>query len=231
MSSARESPPLADVLREFVDLSPEVERAIDAAFVPRELPVHGRLVGAGEICTRIAFVERGLLIAYSVESGRDVSCDVFSEGDFATDYVSFLGQTPSTVDLVALEPCSLLTVSREALDRLYDEFPAVDRLGRRIAEAQYIGVVRRASALLTQTPAERYQAFARQRPDLLDRLPQYLLAKWLGITPESLSRIRRRIVTTQRIATGTSRRVPSKSKAPSTKSGGPKVPRASREKP
>jgi CRP-like cAMP-binding protein len=222
---------LAAALRHFVPIDSEAGRSIVSAFVARKLSTGARLYPIGSVCTGVAFVSAGLLVSRSLSGGGDAISDVFSEGEFATDYVSFLTGQPSTVDIVALEPCQLLWLRHPDLQRLYAEVPLAERLGRLLAEAQFMAVVDRTSALLTQSPAERYRTLVARRPDLTNRVPQYLLARWLGVTPESLSRIRARVGRAQRMPTAMTARVPSKSKAPSPKGGGPKLPRAPREKP
>lgn len=224
-------PTLTEVLTRVAPLSAPVLAQVVAAYRERRLVRDERLLLAGEVCTELSFVVQGVLVSQAPDSARLTSCDVFAEGDFATDYVSFLTEQPSTVEIVALEPCRVLTISRAALYALYDALPGVDRLGRKIAERQFVSSVHRAGSLLTEAPSERYRSLATGRPDLIQRVPQYVLARWLGVTPESLSRIRARLAKPQRKVTSTTALVPSKSKAPAAKSGGPKTPRASREKP
>jgi CRP/FNR family transcriptional regulator, anaerobic regulatory protein len=221
---------LAQALTSVTPLSKAALRQIVPAFVPRTLRADERLLIGGDVCDQLSFVSTGVLMSQSTWAQRESSCDLFTEGDFATDYVSFLTKAPSTVEIVALEPCSLLSISRPALERLYDAVPGVDRLGRKIAEWRFVASVHRAGSLLSDSPTERYLALCRDRPSLVQRVPQFVLARWLGVTPESLSRIRRRLAA-QRSGTSTRAVVPSKSKAPAEKSGGPRAPRASREKP
>ncbi len=221
---------LAQALTSVTPLPKAALRQIVPAFVPRTLRADERLLLGGDVCDHLSFVCRGVLLSQSTSAERESSCDLFTEGDFATDYVSFLTQAPSTVEIVALEPCSLLSISRPALERLYDAVPGVDRLGRKIAEWRFVASVHRAGSLLADSPTERYRALCRDRPSLVQRVPQFVLARWLGVTPESLSRIRNRLAR-QRSGTSTRSVVPSKSKAPAEKSGGPRAPRASREKP
>jgi CRP-like cAMP-binding protein len=221
---------LAQVLTQVAPLSTATLGKVLAAFRPLALREGERLLTCGDVCDQLAFVSRGVLISRSTTSERESSCDLFAEGDFATDYVSFLTGAPSTVEILALEPCALVAISKPTLQRLYDTVPEVERLGRMIAEHRFVATVQRAGSLLTESASERYRALGNSRPDLLQRVPQYLLARWLGVTPESLSRIRQRL-SSQRKTTSTVAAVPSKSKAPAEKSGGPKSPRASREKP
>lgn len=224
-------PSLSEVLAQVAPLSAPVLAKVLSAFRERHLVRDERLLLAGQVCTELSFVTRGVLVSQSPESARQASCDLFAEGDFATDYVSFLTEQPSTVEIMALEPCRVSTLSRESLLAFYDALPGVDRLGRKIAERQFVGAVHRAGSLLTEDPSVRYRSLAARRPDLIQRVPQYVLARWLGVTPESLSRIRARLAKGQRKVSSSTALVPSKSKAPAAKSGGPKTPRASREKP
>jgi CRP-like cAMP-binding protein len=182
------------------ELSPGALDTLVGAFRARELEPGQRQLCQGDVCAELAFVGKGLLVSRAGEE-RESSCDVFAEGQFATDYVSFLTASPATVEIAAVERCELLVLARLSLEELYRTVPGAERLGRRIAEAQFIGAVQRAGALLREPPAVRYQALRGERPELLQRLPQYLLAQWLGVTPESLSRIRRRLAVRQRGAT------------------------------
>lgn len=184
---------LAATLKSFVALPPRSERALLERFKPRRLSRGERLLSAGDVCEGIGFVAEGLLVSQASD-GRLASCDVFAERDFVTDYVSFLSGAPSSVDILAEEDARVLWLDRTALVALYDSADGVDRLGRLIAERQYVALVQRTGELLTRDPAERYRTLVTTRPEWVQRLPQYLLARWLGITPESLSRIRRRLV-------------------------------------
>lgn len=184
---------LEATLTRVVPFSKKEWAAVRSAFRPRTLIADETLLQEGAVCDELAFVAKGLLVTRSSASARETSCDLFAEGDFATDYVSFLTRAPATVSVVTLEPCEVFTLSQAALNRLYEEWPVVERLGRKIAEQRFIASVQRAGSLLSESPGARYRALGARRPDLLQRVPQYVLARWLGVTPESLSRIRRRL--------------------------------------
>ena len=103
-------------------------------------------------------------------------------------------QTPSTLTVEALVPSTLITLSRTVSQQLFDRHHGWERVGRRIAELQFIERELREHELLCLTPLQRYEKFRRERPQLLNIIPQYLIASYLGITPVSLSRIRARVV-------------------------------------
>jgi CRP-like cAMP-binding protein len=147
---------LAQVLTHVAPLPQATLREVLRGFRPRALRAGERLLTSGEVCTQLAFVCEGVLMSQSNVSKGEVSCDLFAEGDFATDYVSFLTGSPSTVEIVALEPCELLAISGDALRHLYETVPGVERLGRKIAEGRFVAAVERAGSLLTESASERY---------------------------------------------------------------------------
>lgn len=225
---------LRSAIDQFVRLSDASWPFFSSELTLRRVRRGGHLLRAGSICGEVAFVAGGLFRTYVTAGAGEVNCDLRREGEFVTDYVSFLTGRPSDFSIAAVEDATVLTLSRPAMERLYAALPEGERLGRRIAEELFVGSVARTVSLLLRTPGQRYEALASSRPELLQRVPQYQLASYLGVAPETLSRLRARRARSsadQRIATGTSRRPAAKSKAPTSKSGGPKSPRAPREKP
>ncbi|MDJ0626621.1 MAG: Crp/Fnr family transcriptional regulator [Rhodobacter sp.] len=152
---------------------------------------------AGTVANDVFFVHRGLLRYYfndPGEGGAERTGQFFDEGIVVTDAESFLTKTPGEQNFQALEPTSIVIIPRAALYDGYDNDHAIERFGRLMLEQGLIGSQRRASRLLTLQPEERYRTFVQSRPEVARRVPQYLIASYLGLTPESLSRIRRRIV-------------------------------------
>jgi CRP-like cAMP-binding protein len=112
---------------------------------------------------------------------------------FASCLESFIKQQPSTQNLETIEPCTLLVLSKEKLDMLYELVPKSHVIMRKVMEALFISSQQLLSSYILAGPQERYEHFARQYPHLVQRVPQYILASFLGVTPVSLSRIRKRI--------------------------------------
>lgn len=155
------------------------------------------LLRAGTVADEVFFVHQGLLRYYfndPTEGGQERTGQFFDEGIVVTDAESFLARTPAEQNFEALEKTSVIILPRAILYEGYDQDHAIERFGRLMLEEALIGSQRRASRLLTLQPEDRYRRFVETRPEVARRVPQYLIASYLGLTPESLSRIRRRIV-------------------------------------
>lgn len=151
---------------------------------------------AGTIADEVFFVHQGLLRYYfhdPADDGQERTGQFFDEGIVATDAESFFMRTPAQQNFEALETSSIVGLPRAVLEASYDQDHAIERFGRLMLQEALIGSQRRATRLLVLQPEERYRRFVETRPEVARRVPQYLIASYLGLTPESLSRIRRRI--------------------------------------
>ena len=164
------------------------------AFRDREFARGDHLALAGDALPEAFFVVEGLLrLYYTDREGREWNKTFATEGSFTGSIASGLLGVPAPFSIQALEDAAVLAVRWDALEALYDRHPALERLGRRIAERIAVKKEMKERAFLERTPTERYQAFARNEPDLLARLPLYHVASYIGVTEVSLSRIRGRI--------------------------------------
>lgn len=151
------------------------------------------LLEIGHVCDHVCFLGTGLVRAYRIHDGEDLTEQFFFEGNYATEYESFLTRTPSTVGLQAMEPCTLVRFNYADLQGTYASSPMAERMGRLIAEHIFTGSSRRTRSLLFDTPEQRYLALIKERPKVMARVPQKYIASYLGLKPESLSRIRSRL--------------------------------------
>jgi len=186
------------LLRAFIDsLSPVPEEDF-ALLLPhvgfQTLAKGAHLLEAGQVCRAVFFVNTGFFRLYYVgPDGHEVNCRFAGAAGFLTDYQSFLTQQPSRYNWQALQAAEVLVLPYALVQRLYQESPAWDRFGRLMAERVYQQLNERVELLQFYTPAQRYQYVQQHHPELLTQVSQAQLASYLGVQPESLSRIRHRL--------------------------------------
>jgi CRP-like cAMP-binding protein len=126
---------------------------------------------------------------------KEICTGFLIENQYVASYESFLTRKPSTFNIEAIEDTELLDLSYDQLQKLYKTHPIFQIFGRLIAEYLFIFISQRTTSLLLLTPEQRYQKLISNNSALLQRVPQYMLASYVGVTPEHLSRIRRKMST------------------------------------
>jgi CRP-like cAMP-binding protein len=149
----------------------------------------------GNICKQVGFVAKGLLRYFINHDGEDKTYDFAQENGFVCNYESFIPRTPSTKNIQALEDCEILQISYDDLQVFYNSISQAERFGRIVIEQVFIQTLQDLSSFYTDTPALRYEKLLTRHPDLLQRMSQYHIASYVGVKPQSLSRIRKRIST------------------------------------
>lgn len=161
---------------------------------PLTLSKRQHLLVAGEPCTHLAFVTQGCLRSYSLNAqGQEHTLQFAPEDWWVSDLYSFLTQQPSTMNIDALEDSQVLLLAQADMETIYGRFPVFERYFRLLMQSRYVSLQERINASLSQTASEKYQHFLRKYPGIAQRVPQHLIASYLGITPESLSRVRRQL--------------------------------------
>jgi CRP/FNR family transcriptional regulator, anaerobic regulatory protein len=148
---------------------------------------------ANTICKKARFICKGGCYMYRNADGKEEVSEFFFEGMLIGDHVSFIKQEPSEHDIRAMEDCEMEEISYEDLRHLYNTVPTMERVGRILSEQIYCSVLTRMSSYQNDSPEIRYQQLIEQRPALFQRVPQYLIASYLGVTPVGLSKIRKRL--------------------------------------
>jgi CRP-like cAMP-binding protein len=151
-----------------------------------------QILKQGEHCNFIAFIQEGTFRFYFENEGEKKITAFFFKGDFATNYRSFLTGTPSTHFIEAMQDAVIYKINLQELQSLYDKHKNIERLGRLIAENLYLTVANRLDSFMFQSPADRYDDLIKRNSKLLQEIPQYMIASYLGIKAETLSRIRAR---------------------------------------
>lgn len=153
------------------------------------------LLQAGNVCQHLGVIVTGTLRTFYVDTtGKDISFLFHWTGQFFTNYESVLTSRPSTLAIQALEPTQVMLIHKTDLFALYETSMYWQRVGRHLADQIFLTARKRIDDLLFLTPEERYLALLTQQPALFQKIPQKYIATYLGITPQSLSRIRQRIV-------------------------------------
>lgn len=148
----------------------------------------------GELCRNIALSTKGVFYSYYHKDGNDIIEDFCLEGCFLADYPAFINNTTAKKNFKALENAQLLIISKKELDELYLSDSAYERAGRLIAEYLFTSWEAKLRDNIFLSPAERYKKLIKTRPDILQRVPQYLIASFLNITPQYLSQIRKKMI-------------------------------------
>jgi CRP-like cAMP-binding protein len=180
-------------IAQFVNLSDKEKDYLEEAFTIRHVPKTFKLVEEGQVSKELYFINKGLIRLFYNKEGEEITGYIFKENLFSSSYDSFLTQAPSLQTLETLEDSELLVINRDDLDVLYEQVPKMHIFIRKMAEQRFINVQRILSSFILDSPAERYSKFEATNKDLLQRVPQHYIASFLGITPVSLSRIRKRL--------------------------------------
>jgi len=187
-----------DLLRRHVqkriDLTEEEFNLCCQFFTPRKVRKNQFLLQQGEVCKHLAFVNSGCLREYSVDHKGEEHIIQFAISDWwIADLTSFLSGSPSTQYIDALQASEVLMLERESRDKVVEAIPKMERFFRLLLESKYVATVKRINDSLSESAEERYLSFLQMYPSLVQNVPQHNIASYLGITPQSLSRIRKEL--------------------------------------
>ncbi|EOR96677.1 cAMP-binding protein [Arcticibacter svalbardensis MN12-7] len=178
----------------FISLSEEEWQHIFSSFKMETLKRNSCFLTEGQVCRSIAFINSGMLIYFkSLDNGDEMTTDFAFEGDWVTDNHSRLNNSPSLLNVKAIEDTELLIITSKDLNKLYDDIPKIERLGRILIEQAFIKVTQQSIDLQVLSAKEHYVKLLEQQPEVFQRIPLYHIANYLGINPKSLSRIRNEI--------------------------------------
>ncbi len=185
---------LIHFIKQIVPFTDEEIQKAEHLFTETFLKKNDYWVKEGEFNADIVFVNKGMLRAYFVKDEAERTFDFAIENQVITATNSYMRDMPSTDSIQAVEDTSISSISKENLEVLFSQSAKWERLGRLIFQDYTIEQEIRLRSFIAETAQERYERLAKEQPELLKRTPQIYLANFLGITPQSLSRLRRNIV-------------------------------------
>lgn len=174
-------------------LTEQAWQMIQGKFTFQYLKKGELLARNGEICRQVSFINKGLLRMFYLVDGKEICTGFGKENEYLAQYDSFLTKQPSAGNIDALEDCELINLSYDNMHALYEEEPVFQVFGRRIAELLFIMISTQKKQLLILKPEERYNYVLVNQAFIIQRVPQYMIASYIGITPEHLSRIRKKM--------------------------------------
>jgi CRP/FNR family transcriptional regulator, anaerobic regulatory protein len=177
----------------FVSFSEDEWQPFLDGLVKKQVPEGSYLMEAGQVCDYVAFINKGLFRAFCVVKNEEVTNNFSFSGNFLTNYPSFLTRQPSTEYHQALEDAEVLLFSYDNMQAVYKKVPSWEKFGRLIAEFILIRIAERNRSLLFLSAEEQYLDLMKTRPKVIANIQQRYIASYLGIQPESLSRIRKRL--------------------------------------
>lgn len=148
----------------------------------------------GQYCTQLGFLYKGIARVYYVIDGKEITSyfNTINRNVFVCAFTSFLGKKASFETVHFLEDTELLLLSYDSLQKIYDQSPAIQKIGRLLAESNYVLSMERIYSLQHASAIDRYNNMLKIYAGLLNQVPHHYIASYLGITPESLSRIRKK---------------------------------------
>lgn len=181
-------------VKDKVLLSEAEQKLVKTFFSPKKIRKKQYLLQEGNICRHLAFVEKGLLRSYNVdEKGIEHMIHFAWEGWWMADMLSFLSNEPSTYHIDAIEEAELLLISQTDFEEMLLKVPVMERYFRILFQNNIISKERRLISSISNSAEEKYIHLTATNPELIKRIPQQLVASYLGITPETLSRIKKKL--------------------------------------
>jgi CRP/FNR family transcriptional regulator, anaerobic regulatory protein len=180
-------------IKSIVSLNEEEENAFISILEIRPYKKKEFLLKEGKVCDKISYINSGCVrLFYNIE-GNEKTVQFFLKDSWYTDYASFLTGKPTVENMQAIEDGIIVQFKKDDVNNLYNLYPSIERLGRIMAENAFISLLKLNNMNSNEEPEQRYLNLIKQRPEVVEKIPQHYIASYLGLQPQSLSRIRKRI--------------------------------------
>lgn len=177
-----------------VDLTEAQKTELQSFFTVKKLRKKQYLLQEGDICKCLSFVSKGLLKSYFTDEKASEYINMFAfEGWWISDFNSFINQEKAVLNIDAIEETELLMITRDDYENLMLTIPVMDRYFRILYQNSLVTKDYRLIVSNSFTAEEKYTQFAQKNPEIIQRIPHNLIASYLGLAPETVSRIRKKI--------------------------------------
>lgn len=185
--------PLLQFIASTVKLSTKDENLLSSKLTIEEFEKGDLILQQDKVCKNLKFVISGVYRVYQINEGKEITSyfNYKERNPFVASFISILTNKPSTEIIECIVPGKLITISYQDWTNLYEISHELTTFGRKMAEYNYVLAMERIESLQYQSASDRYHIFITHYPSLLNQIPHHYIASYLGITPESLSRIRK----------------------------------------
>lgn len=179
--------------KEKVPLNEQEEEHIKSYLTPKKIRKKQYLLQEGDICKSLAFVEKGMLREYLVDDAGEHIIQFAIEGWTIADLLSFLTSEPATYNIDAIEDSELVIISKSAHEELLLKEPKYETYMRLLMTNAYVALQKRLTSFISSPVEDQYTSFTRMYRNIVQRVPQHMIASYMGLTPETLSRVRKKL--------------------------------------
>jgi len=181
---------LSEFLSSSADFSKEELEIIQSKFRPVTINKNEYFLQEGAVCHQVALILEGpLVLSQPMEHGSDVVLDFFVPGNLISDYYSYLKASPTVTNIKALKVASLMVINRADIEELLATILNFQKFARQLAEQSFLRLAEKVKQG-GLPPSERYEWMLHNKPDIIRQFPQYMIASYLGMSPEWLSKLR-----------------------------------------
>lgn len=184
--------PLIERLNSLNPMSDALAERIRSVTRIVEYTANSYILEDGQTCSRACMIVKGLARSYYINDGREITSRFMDEGFIITSWISYYTQKPGNEFIQAIEDCTLLCINYTDIQKIYNEFPEFNIIGRKQTEYAFYQAELRTQMLRKHTAEEKYKFFIDQHPSLMQRVSLKHIATYLGMNEETLSRVRSR---------------------------------------
>jgi CRP-like cAMP-binding protein len=179
-----------ETIQPIISLSSESKSAFSKVMVRKEMKKGEILLKAEKICNHIYYIEKGLARTFYLKDGKDITDWISTEKNFSVSIVSFITRKPDRRSIELLEDSILWSIYYDDLQKLYSEYHEIERFGRLLVGMGLVQIQQRFDDLHFSSAQDRYKKLLNSNPTIIQRVPLGMIASYLGISQETLSRIR-----------------------------------------